>query len=132
MNRIHIEGAIPLPPPEKARHQSKDGQDHEQKKKHFQHLLQPSSPSTQLKEDLNPSLSPLREQWADYHIVSGVLTGTVIRVSFAQKGFVVRLTCPGDIVKKRVLGLSKRWERELVRIGIPCFLEVSDATTSPP
>ncbi len=39
MNRIHIEGAIPLPPAAKTRYQSKDGKNQEQKKKNFQHLL---------------------------------------------------------------------------------------------
>lgn len=131
MNRIDIEGAIPLPPPKTGSHQQ-DGRDQDQKKQHFEYLLQSPYQSTPLKENLQNPLAPFKEQWADYRIVSGLLSGTVIRVSFAQQGFFVRLTCPDDKTKKRLSGVRKRWERELARMGIPCFLEVSDAIKSPP
>ena len=122
MSRIDIEGA--LPPLGHIKHQKQGSQ---QDKERFTRYLQ--SPAT---HELTATKAPESgqtslEQWADYRIASGVLSGTLVRVSLTAQGLVLRLSCPTTVMTQRLLRLQGRWQRELTRLGMPCSLEVTHA-----
>jgi hypothetical protein len=130
MSRIDIEGVIPLISESYLRGDQQQRLGNEQRKKQFARYLSPRSLPIQDMAHGMTSAGGNDLTQTDYHIVSGPLCGTRVRVSLSIHGLNIVLSHANRELIERLQRIQVRWQRQLCQLGFPCLLEVTHAGES--